>query len=103
MSIQTFYPKMPGETLNLALDFANLMGAGVSLQAPVAVAITVRDGVDPAVSGMANGAAQIVGTYVVQSVTAGVADVDYTFTATVATSDGQTLEGIAMLPVRAEA
>lgn len=97
-----FFPeKDPEEVLTLSFDFAADLGAETINGAPV-VAVTVFSGVDANPANLLNGAAQLDGAAaaVLQSVKAGLADVDYRIKVKVPTTGGRTLVLARILPVR---
>jgi hypothetical protein len=98
----TFFPeKDPEEILTLTFDFsADLAGETIN-GAPV-VSVAAYSGTDAAPGDVLNGAAQLDGTStkVLQSVKAGLADVDYRVKVKVTTAGGRTLAMARILPVR---
>ena len=97
----SFPEKDPEEVVTLTFDFTKDLGAETINGAPV-IALTVVSGTDPASAAVLNGAAQLDGTskMVVQSVKAGVANVDYRVKVKVPTTGGRVLTLARILPVR---
>lgn len=98
MTPKQFGTKAPAEVVTLTFDFVTELGAAAILTK--VCACTVLVGTDPAAGAMINGAAQLSGGLVFQSVQAGVAFADYLITCTVTTNDSRTLVLPAILPVR---
>ena len=90
--------KDPAEIVTITFDFANEIGA-IAINS-VAVSIAVISGADAAVGTMLNGAAQISGATVLQSVTLGVNTTDYALRCLATLADGQKILRAATLPVR---
>lgn len=98
-----FFPdKDPEEVITLSFDFSADLAGELINGAPV-VSVTVFAGTDASPSDLLNGAAQLDGTStkVLQSVKAGLADVDYRVKVKVPTSGSRTLVLARILPVRA--
>jgi hypothetical protein len=94
-----FDEKDPEEVVTLTFDFTDELGAETIEPGP-AVTIAVRKGADPDVAQVVNGAPQVSGATVLQSVKAGVAGVDYAVRCKVTTSGGRVLVLGRVLPVR---
>ena len=77
-------PKDPAEIVTLSYDFASLTATPSS---PV-VTISVLYGIDADVAAMLTGAPALVGTKVLQQISAGLAGVDYTVRYQVDAPDG---------------
>jgi hypothetical protein len=98
----TLDEKDPEEIITITFDYtADLNGETISVGTPV-FTIAVSEGVDPDVGQMPNGAPQIAGALVLQSVKQGVAAVNYKARCRVDTSGGRRLVLGATLPVRAK-
>jgi hypothetical protein len=98
----TLDEKDPEEIITLSFDFEDdLNGETISVGTPV-FTIAVSEGVDPDVGQMPNGAPQIAGALVLQSVKQGVAPVNYKTRCRIDTSGGRRLVLGAILPVRAK-
>lgn len=94
-----FSSKLPGEAEFVGFNFQpRLAGGGGAIQS-VTFAVTVLTGADPAPNAMKLGAPLIQGFVVKQLIGGGVAGVLYRITATVVTSNGQTLIESASLRV----
>ena len=98
--MKAFTPKLPGESVVLAFDFANQLPEGVTVASVDSVAVSVYRGTDPAPESLPAGAPALVGADVLQMVEAGVTGVDYLFVAWANLSDGQKRAVPALLPVR---
>ena len=98
MTDGTFDPKDPAANDVFAVDFAADLAAGETLSTAT-FAISIIDGLDPAVAAMLSGAASIVGTEARQRVRNGVAGTTYVLKATVTTSAGNTKVGCGILRV----
>lgn len=98
---KVFSPKDPQETVNITFEFAPILGAE-AISGAATSAVQISAGTDAAFAAVKNGAPVVVGTQVVQSVTAGVAGVDYYVTAKVTTNGApaRTLLLAGILPVR---
>ena len=77
-------PKDPAEIVTLSYDFASLTATPSS---PV-VTISVLNGIDADAAAMLTGAPSLVGTKVLQQISAGLAGVDYTVRYQVDAPDG---------------
>lgn len=75
--MRQFDPIAPEETVTLTLDFALDLEAGETLTGPASVSISVASGTDSTPASRLNGALNISGTYVMQSVFGCVAGVNY--------------------------
>lgn len=93
-----FSPKLQGATEIYTFPFASLLGQGVTIST-AAVTAAVYSGTDASPSSIVSGSATISGTNVAQKITAGTEGVTYLLTCSITTSDGQTLQLIAYLPV----
>jgi hypothetical protein len=98
-ALKLFDPKDPEEVVTLTFDFADELGAETINPGP-AVAVAVKKGADPDVAQVANGAPQVSGATVLQSVKAGVAGVDYAVRCKATTSGGRVLVIARVLPIR---
>ena len=98
--LQGLEPKRTGETINYAVDFANVLASGVTLSTAANWVATVKSGTDASPSSIVSGSASISGTKSVQAITAGTDGVVYYLKVSVTTSDSQTLEELVTLEVQ---
>jgi len=92
--------KDPEEIVTITFDFTRDLGAEAIAAASQVVTIAVVSGADPNVGQVPNGAPQISGTKVLQSIKQGVHLVDYSTRCRIDTSGGRRLVLAALLPVR---
>lgn len=93
-----FAPKLQGATQKYTFDFSSLLGVGVTISTQVVTAATYA-GTDASPSSIISGSATASGAIVTQVLTAGTTGVTYQLTCQITTSDSQTLQLIAYLPV----
>lgn len=91
--------KDPEETVVVAFDFTRDLDPGETISSPV-VTIAVSVGTDASASSVLSGSATAGTAVVTQTVTSGVADVDYRLQCKVTTSASRVLVLAAILPVR---
>lgn len=93
--------KDPEEIITISFDFTTALGADTLTGVPT-VTVAVYSGTDAAPGTVLNGAAtlDVTATKVLQSVKAGVANVDYRIKAKAVTAGGRTLAVARILPVR---
>lgn len=84
--MRTFDPISPEETVTLTLDFTADLESGETLTGPATVVISVASGTDSSVATRLNGAASIIGNYVLQSIMGCLAGVNYNIVASCKTS-----------------
>ncbi len=92
-------PKDPAETRTETFEFAAYLG-GETIGSADAVTCSVYRGTDASPGAVLNGASSTSGTKVTQSVTLGVADVDYKLRSRITTNTGRKLVLPGILPVR---
>ena len=97
--IQCFTTKRTGETLNLSVDFVNLLGSSETLSSATTWVATVKSGTDASPSSIISGSAAVSGSLTTQKITAGTDGVVYYLEAAAVTSDAQTLELLCELTV----
>lgn len=95
------YPKRPGESLDLTMDFSNWLADGVTITSCPWVC-TVEEGTDLNPSALLTGSPTIEGAKVTHRVVGGLPGVTYLFTGTVNLSVGGPLIGQAILKVAAQ-
>ncbi|MCC6851044.1 MAG: hypothetical protein IT502_01930 [Rubrivivax sp.] len=94
-----FAAKDPAEIVMLGFDFADALGAGVTITSQ-SVGVSVHAGTDAAPAALLSGPASAVGTRVVQRVVGGLAQVTYRVKAQIDASDGSRYVLAGLLPVR---
>ncbi len=98
--MRTTSPKDPGETIQIPFNFAPDLLPGETLTGTPTTQISQIVGLpDPTVGSMFVGAAQLSGSYVIQTCTLGQAASNYAVTATCSTSTGRILVEGGVLPV----
>jgi len=85
-----FTAKRVGETEIFSVDYAALLGDGVTITGATWT-VSVKRGTDATPNAMVSGSASIAGSVVSQKLTGGVAGVSYWPICTATTSDGQTI------------
>lgn len=94
-----FAAKDPEEIVTLTFDFSLDLNLSETIASPVTTVELVR-GVDPAFAAVQNGAGQVSGSSILQSVKAGIAGCEYRVKVKVTTSAGRVLVLSRVLPVR---
>jgi hypothetical protein len=105
MNAKRLSEKDPDETVTLSWDFESQIGEEIIIGEPqvfIEVDNSLRRNTDADPDSMLEGAPQVDGTNVLQSVSGGIAGVDYKVTARIQDSStpNQTLEKSSVLPVR---
>jgi hypothetical protein len=91
-------PKLPGEGLDLTLDYSQLLQSGETIST-CPWTCEVYEGVDANPGAMVSGASGISGSKVTQHVVGGLSGVTYLFTAMATTNQGRILAGQGILAV----
>lgn len=91
-------PKLQGATAKYTFDFSSQLGVGVTISTQ-AVTAAVYSGTDASPSSIISGSATASGAVVTQAITGGTTGVVYVLTCQITTSDSQTLQLVAYLPV----
>ena len=102
MNPQRLDSKTVGEVLTITFSFAGALVSGETITNTVSVLVTPYLGVDTNATAMKNGTANVdtVNGLVFQSITGGLAIVDYLIACRATTNLGRVLEDLAILPVR---
>ena len=98
---QSFSYKLTTENEQFTFDFSNVLGSTETISGTPAVAITVKEGVDPSPSAMLLGVALVSGPRVAQRIYGGLDQVTYRLEMSVTTSLTNVYTLVGDLPVLA--